>query len=715
MDDPNNKNIDPKPFAASNTGLNSPERISPSDRIDAVAFQPSSTESSGLQISPARAILFLMLLLAALLLWFMFTSRSVQLSFSPQADHVSVQGPLAFQLGDVYLLRSDSYELIANAELHEPINTTIDVGDARNQEFRFTFTPLPGFVDFSLTPEDASVQVSNESGEVVFEGQADQVPFRAELPAGTLTWSVSHPRYQPAQGQIDVEGKQQTQRATIALDPNWADITIATNPTGASIWIDDEEQPQTTPAVVEALTGEREIRVSLEGHRDFRQRIFAQPQRPQDLGTIKLQQADALVNLSSVPSGAGVTINGRYRGTTPIQVDLDSSRSHSVRMILNGYESFEQRLNLSRGSTTRVAPTLQRLFGEVVFVADPPEARLTINGEDRGPANQTLRLPVTTYDIAIELPGYAGYTQTIAPRTGLTQEVRVKLLTVAEARLRALTPVVTTANGDTLRLFKPFDFKAGASRREPGRRANETLRDIKMDKLFYLSTKEVTNGQFRRFASGHDSGTFVENTLNEDDMPVTGVSWHEAAAYCNWLSNADKLAPYYNLESGKVVGTNPTAKGYRLPSEAEWAWAARTTGNEASPDAMNKRFAWGEQLPPPDRFENYADRSASSLVGRSIFGYNDNYITAAPVGTYKPNARGLYDLSGNVAEWIHDFYEIPEQTVQTNPMGPASGEYHVIRGASWKHGTITELRLSFRDYGIDGRDDVGFRVARNAE
>ena len=102
-------------------------------------------------------------------------------------------------------------------------------------------------------------------------------------------------------------------------------------------------------------------------------------------------------------------------------------------------------------------------------------------------------------------------------------------------------------------------------------------------------------------------------------------------------------------------------------------------------------------------------------MGRSIFGYNDNYITAAPVGTYKPNARGLYDLSGNVAEWIHDFYEIPEQTVQTNPMGPASGEYYVIRGASWKHGTITELRLSFRDYGIDGRDDVGFRVARNAE
>jgi formylglycine-generating enzyme required for sulfatase activity len=102
-------------------------------------------------------------------------------------------------------------------------------------------------------------------------------------------------------------------------------------------------------------------------------------------------------------------------------------------------------------------------------------------------------------------------------------------------------------------------------------------------------------------------------------------------------------------------------------------------------------------------------------VGRIIFGYNDNHIVAAPVGTFAANALDLYDMSGNVAEWVHDFYEIPNEEPTSDPLGPPTGEYHVNRGSSWMHGTITELRLSFRDYGNGGRQDVGFRVARYAE
>ena len=103
------------------------------------------------------------------------------------------------------------------------------------------------------------------------------------------------------------------------------------------------------------------------------------------------------------------------------------------------------------------------------------------------------------------------------------------------------------------------------------------------------------------------------------------------------------------------------------------------------------------------------------MVGRIIFGYNDNYIVAAPVGSFPANPKGIYDLGGNVAEWTHDFYDIPEGTEAVDPLGAAEGDYHVIRGSSWMHGTITDLRLSFRDYGSDGRQDVGFRIARFAE
>ncbi|MGH8246162.1 MAG: formylglycine-generating enzyme family protein, partial [Gammaproteobacteria bacterium] len=73
---------------------------------------------------------------------------------------------------------------------------------------------------------------------------------------------------------------------------------------------------------------------------------------------------------------------------------------------------------------------------------------------------------------------------------------------------------------------------------------------------------------------------------------------------------------------------------------------------------------------------------------------------------------------GNAAEWVHDHYDIAAEesgAAALDPLGPESGEHHVIRGASWAHGGLTELRLSYRDYGLEGRDDVGFRIARYLE
>jgi formylglycine-generating enzyme required for sulfatase activity len=276
---------------------------------------------------------------------------------------------------------------------------------------------------------------------------------------------------------------------------------------------------------------------------------------------------------------------------------------------------------------------------------------------------------------------------------------------------------VTNQQGHTLRLFSADTVTMGASRREPGRRANETIRQANFSRLFYLAEREVTNAQFRAFASGHDSGDFQDQDLDDDEQPVTNVSWDEAANYCNWLSKQEGLSTFYAIEFGKVIGINRSATGYRLPTEAEWAWAARrrATSETGKTASEQLKFPWGDSLPPPERFANYADRAASNLVGRIVFGYNDNHAVSAPVGSFMANSHGLYDLGGNVAEWTHDYYEIPDQNAITDHLGPQTGEFRVIKGASWMHGTITELRLSFRDYGIEGRQDLGFRVARYAE
>jgi formylglycine-generating enzyme required for sulfatase activity len=192
---------------------------------------------------------------------------------------------------------------------------------------------------------------------------------------------------------------------------------------------------------------------------------------------------------------------------------------------------------------------------------------------------------------------------------------------------------------------------------------------------------------------------------------VVRVTWEQAALYCNWLSAQENLPAFYTVTGDVVNGINPTSIGYRLPTEAEWDWAARVNGD---PSSLLK-FPWGAELPPPDNHGNYADISAANFLGRILVNYNDGYMGSAPVGSFAANTNGFYDMGGNVAEWVNDFYgtgAAASNAPELNPVGPSSGTYHVIRGSSWAHGTVTELRLSFRDYNNAERDDVGFRIAR---
>jgi formylglycine-generating enzyme required for sulfatase activity len=148
-----------------------------------------------------------------------------------------------------------------------------------------------------------------------------------------------------------------------------------------------------------------------------------------------------------------------------------------------------------------------------------------------------------------------------------------------------------------------------------------------------------------------------------------------------------------------------------LPTEAEWAWVARTDGSAL------KKFPWGDTFPPSSAVENYADNTSAYVTGRILNGYTDGNVVTATVASFPSSGKGLYDIGGNVAEWTHDVYAIPAAngTVELDPSGGQSGDNYVIRGASWTQSKISELRLSYRDYGQAGRDDVGFRIARYAE
>jgi formylglycine-generating enzyme required for sulfatase activity len=271
---------------------------------------------------------------------------------------------------------------------------------------------------------------------------------------------------------------------------------------------------------------------------------------------------------------------------------------------------------------------------------------------------------------------------------------------------------VITSKAGELRLMPAGKFVMGSSRREPGRRANEAQREVELKRRFYLGTREVTNAEYRQFRAEHRSGFVAAHSLDLDRQPAVNIGWQQAAAFCNWLSEQDGLPAAYETKNGALVPIVPATTGYRLPTEAEWEWAARYERGTAT-----RRYPWGEALPVAARSGNYADYSARIVVQDVIPDYDDGYPATAPVGSFPANALGLFDMGGNVAEWTQDLYTVTADASQVavDPLSNGEAGQRVIRGSSWRQSGVTDLRLTARDFGAVTRTDLGFRLARYAE
>ena len=291
--------------------------------------------------------------------------------------------------------------------------------------------------------------------------------------------------------------------------------------------------------------------------------------------------------------------------------------------------------------------------------------------------------------------------------------VEYRLLTPDQARAARIPPLIKTHTNGQMRRIPAGHFTMGSSRREPGRRSNEVEHEVTLQRTYYLGVYEVTNAEFRQFQPDHLSGVVRDRSLDQDDHPVVNVTWSDAAAFCNWLSSQDGL-PAANTQQGDTyVPVAPANTGYRLPTEAEWEWAARYESGQAS-----RRYPWGSSLPVPTNSGNFADKRALAVNNTAVENYEDGFVTTAPVGRFPANPLGLYDMGGNVTEWVQDFYTVyPElEPARTDPLGPATGtQQHVVRGSSWRSANVAELRLAWRDHAEGKAQHIGFRIARYAE
>ncbi|MEL6135766.1 MAG: SUMF1/EgtB/PvdO family nonheme iron enzyme, partial [Bacteroidota bacterium] len=169
--------------------------------------------------------------------------------------------------------------------------------------------------------------------------------------------------------------------------------------------------------------------------------------------------------------------------------------------------------------------------------------------------------------------------------------------------------------------------------------------------------------------------------------PAIYVSWYDAIEYCNWRSQQEDLEPFYTINKSAqdannkssydklkwTVTPNSNSKGYRLPTEAEWEYAARGGGKTVM-------FGNGKNILDPAE-ANFNSKEVYKMNASRTGTYRG---TTVPVGSLQaPNALGLHDMSGNVREWCWDWYGNYSSSTQTDPQGPTSGDRRVIRGGSW--------------------------------
>ena len=246
-------------------------------------------------------------------------------------------------------------------------------------------------------------------------------------------------------------------------------------------------------------------------------------------------------------------------------------------------------------------------------------------------------------------------------------------------------------------------FQMGSPESENWRSGDEALHTVTIDD-FYMSKYEVSQELYEQVMQNNPS------TFSGADLPVENVSWREAIAFCNALSQKEGLVPVYEItEAG--VSWNTGADGYRIPTEAEWEYACRagtvTPFNTETSISAEEANYYGHY--PYDIEQNYFDQN--NLTTKP----GEYRQTTVSTDSFEPNAWGLYNMHGNVSEWVWDYYGAYDDAEAVNPTGPESGTLKVYRGGGWND-FAKNMRSAYRATMEEnkGSFNIGIRLVRNA-
>lgn len=390
------------------------------------------------------------------------------------------------------------------------------------------------------------------------------------------------------------------------------------------------------------------------------------------------------LTVNTEPADSRVYVDGVYRGTGPCTILLLRKGERMVTVTHPGYQEKQKEIILGEIEKTTLNITLEEQKGSIHVTTVPEKAKIIINGKEEGMSPCLISdLPTGEYKVSIQLPGYVSVSRSIK---------------VEQNKQTELTSVLDN--------YEMIKVPGGSFQQGGPCPGSMPVHSVRVDD-FYMSKYEVTCEQYESFCIDTGKPWPGPGEWGYRSRPITRVNWFDAVEYCNWLSKKEGCTPYYEIKKPNpdsknekdkkkwIVTYNKDANGYRLPTEAEWEYAAK--GGSVS---KGYTYAGSNEIDPVAWYNNNSGKKVQ------------------PVGQKQPNELGIYDMGGNVWEWCWDWYheKYYEYTPEENPSGPGEGTYRVRRGGSSfnaddENGYFYTFSRDFQEPDR-GNAYTGFRVVR---
>ena len=449
-------------------------------------------------------------------------------------------------------------------------------------------------------------------------------------------------------------------------------LIMSVTPPNASVTIDDVRETLNTDGTLKKLISNGIHRYSIDAGSAYSPVTGTIEMRGERITLpITLKSVKASLSVKTTTSGTKIYINEDYKGSDSWQGELTPG-TYLVEARKDGFRSSTKTVTLAKQQTESITlPALQHISGSMMVDYEPVDADVYLDNNLIGKSpNVFTNIAAGKHNIKISKAGYADYSGSVTIQENQQASVSGSLtktsVVSSSSPSTSGTLVPITVKGVTFNMIKvdggTFTMGATSEQKKPDNDENPT-HQVTLSS-YYIGETEVTQELWKAVMREKPSN------FKGDNLPVEKVSWEDCQRFI-----------------GKLNGL--TGKSFRLPTEAEWEYAARG-GNRSN----HTQYSGGSNI---DDVAWYRGNSGSKTH---------------PVKTKKPNELGLYDMSGNVYEWCQDWYGSYGSNAQTNPTGPARGFCRVCRGGGWGYGEVF-CRSSDRYYFSrgDSYGNLGLRLA----